>query len=112
MGEQTMATVPDETNDHSIGPAIERVISRPDELAAVGPWLVAVAALLGYGVVHVVLIGGAIFASVYLTVAVPGMAGFVVFVLVGLPLVVSARIAAHRLFIHGMNTVQSPTEFR
>lgn len=94
-----MATVPEETDETAIGVVREWWIAPLDHLESIVPWLVITGSLIAYGGLHVVFMSGAMIAAVYLTIAVPGMAGFVVFFIIGIPLVVAGRLAAHRLFV-------------
>lgn len=97
-----MATIPKETNETGIDAVRDWWIAALDRLESIVPWLAVSAKLLAYVGLHVVFIGGALIATVYLTTALSGMTGIVAFFMVGLPLIVGGRQAAHRLFVGGL----------
>lgn len=94
-----MATVPEETHEFTIDAVKEWWSGALDHLEEFAPWLVVGASLLAYLGLYAVVVGGAMIGSVYLALAVSGMARYVVFFLIGIPLVGTGHTLANRLYV-------------
>lgn len=98
-----MATIPERTHETSIGAVRGQWAALCEYLEEFSPWLLVAA----YAVLSAGLLAGAALAAVYLSVAVSGMAGFVVFFTVGLGLVAAVPVAARRLFALVLNAIEA-----
>lgn len=101
-----MATVSDRMHESTVG-AVRGGWAALGALLERGWLWLGVAA---YGVVNAVLLVGAALAAVYLAGLIPGMAGIVVFLTVGLALIAAAPTAARRLFLRTLDAIEASRE--
>lgn len=98
-----MATVPERTHERTIGAARGQWSALCEYFDELSPWLLVAA----YAALYAGLLAGAAVGAVYLSVALSGMAGFVVFLTLGLGLVAAVPAAARRLLVLGLNATEA-----
>lgn len=98
-----MATVSDRMHESTVGAVRGTWSALSTLLARISRWL----AVAAYGVVSAVMLVSAALAAVYLGVYIPGMAGVVVFLTVGLALIGAAPTAARWLIIRSMDAIET-----
>lgn len=93
-----MVTAPERTYGTIRDAVTGRWTDHPDRRNAIEAWLVAATAVLAYAALQVALMVGAAALAVYAGALVPGVAGGVVFLTLGLVVVAAAPVAARTLF--------------
>lgn len=98
-----MGTVPDRVHELSIGTIGELWAALLGRLEQVSPLLIVVV----YAVVYAVVLLGAAIGALYLGAAIPGVAGGVSFLTIGLVIIAAAPTAVRRLFARVVDATET-----
>lgn len=90
-----MGTVPEQASEPTLGSVSDHWTSLCERLGEISPLLLGAV----YVVLYAGLLGSAALAAVYLSTAIGGMAGSIVFLTGGVGLVATAPVAARRLIV-------------
>lgn len=101
-----MATVPERLHESPVGAVRGLWVALCDRLEQVSPLLVVAA----YVVVYAVSVVGAAIGALYLGAVIPGVAGGVVFLTVGLVILAAAPTAVRRLFVRVMEATEPSSD--